>query len=635
MMAGRGNPLDGRPVSWSRRSPRRAAIVVAATIVGAVGLWPGLTGGAAAAGAAPVRSSGPYSTAPFEVTKLPYRFGQDPSWTHDSQILSAQNDSAGIRQIYRARPDGTHQACLTCSTVEGPNGLPQERPEGDWILFESFGQQPTHSGGPGLGGYGGDLYVMHPDGSHAYRLTTTSDPDGGARFSTTAGTPYDNFHAYWSPDGRQIVWTHTEAAPLGSGGQTWEMLLGDFSVAHGVPSLTGVRVVGRPYGAYETQPWSPDGKGFLFFAAGGYRSPFQVTPPGWANTRVYYMRLFGRGASPEHPRVTLVTDNAPLYEEQAIFTPDMGTVIMMSNRGATLGSWYGLVAAAAQRTGYDAPDTGSTQTLQFLADFDGPDFHSDLFAVDLHTRAVRRLTHLDGVIPEFYWNHDETRILWSMGGQGTATYTARFLGITVAEHKVPATTPPWLTGQPVDMTRVGEQAQAVRDPGPTDDTSVAVVAPATHAQPFPHRPSADKAAIPAVVATYLTAWLADLPRARRRGRRRVHDGSADAPRSRLSRTEYAPAGSGALFAPEPVPDAARRYLPLFGGHTPRWRGPRNVWSRCRPLRPARPRPASDQLTRALRILAGSGSRARVVGRKGMGTIVAPWEPTPRCAFPPA
>ena len=90
--------------------------------------------------------------------------------------------------------------------------------------------------------------------------------------------------------------------PLSEGGQTWEILLGDFTVKNGVPALTNVRVVGPPYGAYETQPWSPDGKGFLFFASGGYRSPFQATPPGWGNARVYYMRLYGKGASPAHPR---------------------------------------------------------------------------------------------------------------------------------------------------------------------------------------------------------------------------------------------------------------------------------------------------------------------------------------------
>ena len=279
------------------------------------------------------------------------------------------------------------------------------------------------------------------DGSHPYRLTTNSDPNDGAPYGQAEGVPYDNFHAYWSPNGRQVVWTHTEANPLSAGGETWSILLGDFKVKNGRPSLRNVRVVGKPYGAYETQPWSPDGKGFLFSAAGGYNSPFQAAPPGWGNMRVYYMRLYGKGASPARPRVTRIGDNAPFYEEQSIFTPDMRTVIMMSNRAATLGSWYGLVAAAAQRTGFDAPNTGSTQTLQFLADFNGPDFRSDLFAVDVRTKATRRLTFQNNVVPEFYWNHDYTKILWSLNGQNTASYTGRFKGVRHARRMVPKRTP--------------------------------------------------------------------------------------------------------------------------------------------------------------------------------------------------
>ncbi len=456
---------------------------------------------------------GPYLVAPFKVTRIHYAFGQDPSWTRSGDVLSSQLDRAGIRQIYRARLDGSDQRCLTCRTVKGPNGLPQERPKGDWILFESFGQQPVHVGGPGLGGYGGDLYVMRPDGSHPYRLTTNSDPAGGAPYSALAGVPYDNFHAYWSPDGRHIIWTHTEANPLTSGGgQTWSILLGDFVVKEGRPMLRNVRVVGKPYGAYETQPWSPDGKGFLFFAAGGYRSPYQATPPGWGNARVYYMRVYGKGASPAQPRITLIGDNEPVYQEQAIFTPDMKTVVMMSNRGSTLGSWYDLVAAAAQRTAFDAPDTGSTQTLQFLSDFDGPDFRADLYAVDVRTGAFRRLTHIDRVIPEFYWNHDYTRILWSLGGSTTTpTYTGRFARLTASDRRVPKHTPAPLYGRPVDMSRVGTQAQPVRDPGPTNNASIAVQPPGNPAAGFPHATkSGDKSTIPAVLAAYLVRWEGDL-----------------------------------------------------------------------------------------------------------------------------
>jgi Tol biopolymer transport system component len=278
---------------------RRVAILgVLATVAGGE-----LSLAATEAGAA--RSLvGPYFSVSFKLRKLPYGFGQDPSWTRKGGVLSAQFDSAGIRQIYRARPDGSRQRCLTCKTVPGPNGLPQERPRGNWILFQSYGQQPVHIGAPGLGGYGGDLYVMRPDGSRPYRLTTNSDPNNGAVYGADRGVPYDNFHAYWSPNGKQLIWTHTEARPLSEGGETWQMLLGDFTVRRGVPSLRNVRVVGKPYGVYETQPWSPDGRGFLFSAAGGRRSPYQATAPGWGNMRVYYMRLHGKGASPRHPRVT-------------------------------------------------------------------------------------------------------------------------------------------------------------------------------------------------------------------------------------------------------------------------------------------------------------------------------------------
>jgi hypothetical protein len=464
----------------------------------------------AAAAAAP-SVVGPYFSAPFKVAKLRYAFSQDPSWTQTGDVLSAQLDSAGITQIYRAHPNGRHQVCLTCWTVKGPNGLPQERSEGDWILFESQGQQPTHLGAPGLGGYGSDLYVMRPDGSHPSRLTTNSDPNAGAPFGQSTGVPYDNFHAYWSPDGRHVIWTHTEANPLSKGGQAWEILLGDFTVGNGRPALRNVRVVGKPYGVYETQPWSPDGRGFLFCAAGGYRSPYQPTPPGWGNMRLYYMRLYGKGASPAHPRVTLIGDNDPIYQEQAVFTPDMKTVVEMSNRGSTVGSWYDLVAAAAQRTAFDAPDTGTTQTLQFLADFDGPDFRSDLYAVDVRTRAFRRLTSVNRVVPEFYWNHNYTTILWSTGGSNTHSYAARFQGIMTAQRKVPTQSPRWLYGEAVNMSRVGGQAQPIRDPGPTDNAPVAVQPVANPAAGFPHATkSADTGTVPAAVVSYLTPWTSDL-----------------------------------------------------------------------------------------------------------------------------
>jgi hypothetical protein len=490
---------------------KRRAVTAARDALALALAFCGLVYGTSAAAANAESVVGRYFSAPFHATQLTYSFGQAPSWARNGDVLSTQFDSAGIEQIYRSLPDGSEQACLTCTTVQGPNGLPQERPEGDWILFESFAAQPAHIGNPGLGGYGSDLYVMQSNGSRVYRLTTTSDPNHGVPFTASSGVAYDNFHAYWSPDGAHIIWTHTEANPFAQSGQTWSIMLGDFTVNRGKPELTDVRVVGKPYGAYETQPWSPDGKGFLFFASGGYNSPFQAEPPGWGNARLYYMRIYGAGASPEDPRVTLIGDNEPVYQEQAIFTPDMKDVVEMSNRGSSLGSWYDLIASAAQHSAFDAPETGTSQTLQFLADFDGSDFHSDLWEVDLKTGAFRRLTNLNGVIPEFYWNRSYTKILWSLGGSGSHSYIGSFEHVPHGRKIVPSQTPPWLYGEPVDMERVGTQAQPIRDPGPTSNASEKVDAPESPAPAFPHaETSRDKVTIPAVLLSYLELWTGDL-----------------------------------------------------------------------------------------------------------------------------
>ena len=210
--------------------------------------------------------------------------------------------------------------------------------------------------------------------------------------------------------------------------------------------------------------------------------PSRPTPPGWGNARVYYMRLYGKGASPEHPMVTLIGDNEPFYEEQAVFTPDMKDVIMMSNRGSHADSWYDEVAAAAQRTAFDAPDTGATQTLQFLADFEGADFSSDLYIVDGATGAIRRLTTLDQVVPEFYWNTGYTKLLWTVTSTRDpgyeASYTGQFRGITPGDRKLPQTTPEWLYGSPIDMARIPAQAQTPTQTGPVNNTAVAVTPPA-------------------------------------------------------------------------------------------------------------------------------------------------------------
>jgi hypothetical protein len=192
----------------------------------------------------------------------------------------------------------------------------------------------------------------------------------------------------------------------------------------------------------------------------------------------------------------------------------MRTVIMMSNRGNTRRSWYDLIVAAAQRTAFDAPDTGSTGTLQFLADFSGPDFDSDLYAVDVRTRAIRQLTHFPhAIVPEFYWDPAYTRIIWGLnahdghGGFIQSTWTGQFTGPIRARRTATRD----LYGQPVAMARVGSQAQSIRDPGPTDNVPWRVRPPAHPAPAFPHSGhSSDTASVPSVVLSYLSEWQRQL-----------------------------------------------------------------------------------------------------------------------------
>lgn len=340
---------------------------------------------------------------------------------------------------------------------------------------------------------------MRPNGAQITRLTAASDPGGGARYGAASGVPYDNYHPYWSPDGRHLVWTRTEARPLSAGGQRWQIMLADFIVpGHGRPRLDHVRVVGPAYGVYETQQWAPDGSGFLFTAFGPRRSPYQATPPGWMHQQLYFMRLYGPGASPARPRVTLLSDDTPAYQEQAVFTPDMREVIFRSNRNAAAGSWYDLVIAAAQRTAFDAPFPGAAGTVQFLADFSDPNFRSDLFMLDVRTHDLRELTDFHNVIPEFHWDHRYSRLLWSgiAGGRDrrfitrVGSFPALGAGAGPVPHRIPA---PGLYGSPVDMARVA---------GP--------VARVAAANPILGATGADRPTLPAVVVTYYALWLGHL-----------------------------------------------------------------------------------------------------------------------------
>ena len=393
----------------------------------------------ASAGASP-GSPGPYFTAPFSVRTNPFTFGQDPSWTPDGRVLSNEPDASGTEQVSVSHLDGSQRRCLTCGQP-GPNGFPQERPQGDWILFCSWRGQTVTLGAPCLGGVGANLYVMRPDGSHVTPLT-----------SQPPGTVYDNYHPAWSPDGRQIVWTHVAFDPIAAGGTRWTMLVGDFVAGGGRPRLADVTTVGPAENTgYETQVWAPDGSGFLYTAMGQSGS-------GWLNLELYFLRVHGHGATLTHPQSVHLTDNNTAWDEQAVFTPDMKDVIWMSSRGSP--SWYQTVITAAQQTGFDAPMQNETFGPMFFLTIADPGFHTDLYELDLATHATRRLTDLHAIIPEFYFDPSGRQLLWSEGRHG------RTVVGTLAASPTPGRVGPRVA---VDRTWAGaprHPASGTASPGP-------------------------------------------------------------------------------------------------------------------------------------------------------------------------
>jgi hypothetical protein len=392
-----------------------------------------------------------YFSSRFTATVNSHTFGQDPSWTADGRVLSNEKDGNGITQIYVSKLSGANMSCLTCGEA-GPNGFPQERPQGDWILFCSFRGQTVTFGAPCLGGFGSDLYLMRPDGSHVTRVTSPGSP------FESGDAPYDNYHPSWSPDGRQLIWTHVAYNPLARGGTQWTILLSSLAVdKSGRPQLHNVTVVAPgDDNAYETQVWAPDGSGVLYtsLSSGGDKRI------GWLNSELHFLRLYGHGASPLHPRFTHLTDGNPGWDEQAVFTPDMRDVIWMSSRGSP--TWYQTVVTAAQLAGYDPPLENDVVGPVFVLTVLDARFRTDLYELDLTTHAIRRLTNLHSVIPEFYFNPSGSKLIWTTGDR-SHSYLGTF-----------SPSPP----------------RSIRAPMPPDPAWIGAPIHGDHAPPRPEQPTA-------------------------------------------------------------------------------------------------------------------------------------------------
>ena len=336
----------------------------------------------------------PYTSASYTVHTHPYAFGQAPVFMPDGRVVFGKDFKQGDGvQIYIANQDGSHLRCLTCGQP-APNNVPIVRPQGDWILFHSWRGHHITLGSPGYGGLGSALYVMRPDGSHVTGLTGL-DPAHGA------GEGEDDYHAYWSPDGRHLVYTHLNWNFVDNNGQgKWDVRVADFvDDGRNPPHLANIRVV-RPANGhwYETQWWAPDGSGFLYTETTGTAM----------NTELFFCRLTASGC---HSRQ--LTDN-PSWNEQAIFTPDGKDILFMSSRDSP--GFFNTWAQVTRDAGLTADEDYLLTLPVFEAAFLQPvaEETTDLYLLDPKVGSVRRLTFDGGdgwIVPEFSWDPANRR-LW-------------------------------------------------------------------------------------------------------------------------------------------------------------------------------------------------------------------------------
>jgi Tol biopolymer transport system component len=366
----------------------RGAVRVVLAMTAALMLTP------AATALAEVSSEG---SPPFDVETNPYTFGQAPSWApdgkhvlfHDDFDREFDDDASDGQHVYLSRLDGSNRRCLTCGKHPAPNMVATFRPQGDKILFHAWGEHRMTVGAPGFGGMGSDLYVMNPDGSGIVNLT--KDTEG-----------HDNFHAYFSPDGRKVVWTGLNwnfVTETGRG--KFSVWLADYVEDADGPRLENKRMLLPENGHfYETQWWKPDGSGFLYT-----ESVDSAT-----NLELFFYDI----TTGQSRRLT----NHPAWDEQAAFTPDGQRVIFMSTRDNP--SPFNEYAEAMARARVTADADYLTLLPVFAAGFLQPVFpaSNDLYEIDLSdpTLAPRRLTRdgeHDWITPEFAWDPAGKRLLWT------------------------------------------------------------------------------------------------------------------------------------------------------------------------------------------------------------------------------
>lgn len=260
--------------------------------------------------------------------------GARVDWSHELDLIAFDRKGDDNKyDVWVMEPDGSNEVCLTCETPGLPGGhvgQPAWHPSGEWIILQA--EKPEHPGGslratPGIG-VENDLWIVTPDGSRAFQLTSLPDNTGV-------------LHPHFSHDGTRLLWSQMIEPPEGLLGGNWAIKLADFVVEGGEPRLENIETL-QPLGErlHETHGFSPDDSKIIFTAQ-------KEGEPDWAFD-IYTLEL----ATGD---LTNLTETDDQWDEHAHFSPSGDKIVWMSSTDC----------------GCDPGDLGDLRTDLWLMDADG------------------------------------------------------------------------------------------------------------------------------------------------------------------------------------------------------------------------------------------------------------------------
>jgi hypothetical protein len=264
------------------------------------------------------------AASPCQVTKAKLiSKGGDQDWSRrNGLIVFDQTDANGIYQLRTIKPGRTLSTCLSCTAV--PGAPPPDRhkfnprwtPNGRFIVVQGeIANNPLDAARNNidiaelfLNGVWNDLYATTPTGNKWYKLTNT-------QITKTDGVLGPSF----SPDGTKLFWSRLLApASTQSPWGVYHLMMANFVVRHGIPSLQKTRDITPPTGGnfYEAHGFSPNGRVVLFSSDAGAAGKYDMN--------IWSMNLGTR-------KTAELTQNGS-WNEHAEFTLNGKKIVYMSTQ---------------------------------------------------------------------------------------------------------------------------------------------------------------------------------------------------------------------------------------------------------------------------------------------------------------